>query len=155
MLLVKGLLSTAEMLRGTSVALRILAHTTSHAGLPFSTSAVSASTQLNTALNLDPSLKALLRDVDISLTSHKQIPARRSPRELQAFAVEELEETVDVDVTVEDPFEDSSERHEHRKSPAARFGSKKIGAVVLPAELQASVTALINGVLGEIVLYTF
>jgi hypothetical protein len=145
------------MLRGTSVTLRILAHTTRHAGLPFSTSAVAASTQPNTALNLDPSLKALLQDIDISLTSHKQIPVRRSPRELQAFAVEELEETVDVDVdvAVEDPFEDSSERNEHRKSPAARFGSKKIGAVVLPAELQASVTALINGVLGEIVLYTF
>lgn len=141
------------MLRGTSVTLRILAHMTRHAGLPFSTSAATASTQPNTALNLDPSLKALLQDVDISLTSHKQIPVRKSPRELQAFAVEELEENVDVGV--EDPFEDSSERNEHRKSPAAQFGSKKIGAVVLPAELQASITALINGVLGKIVLYTF
>ncbi|OAX42679.1 Rsm22-domain-containing protein [Rhizopogon vinicolor AM-OR11-026] len=128
------------MLRGTSAPLRILAHCTRHVNLPFSTSAVAASTQPNAVLDLDPSLKALLQDIDISLTSHKHVASKRSLRELEAFAVEELEETEDV----EDSLEDSSERNEHRKSPAARFGSKKIGAVVLPAELQKSITALID-----------
>jgi hypothetical protein len=145
-------LLTAEMLRGIS-ALRILAHSTRHVNLSFSTSAVAASTQPNVALDLDPSLKALLQDIDISLTSHKYAAVKRSPRELEAFAVDELEEAQAEDA--EDSVEDSSERNEHRKSPAARFGSKKIGAVVLPAELQKSITALIDGVLSEIVLCTF
>lgn len=139
------------MLRGTSATLRILAHSTRHVSFQFSTSAVAASSQPNAALDLDPSIKALLQDIDISLTSHKHIAAKRSPRELEAFVIEELEAAENV----EDSVEDFSERNEHRKSPAARFGSKKIGAVVLPAELQKSITALIDGVLGEIVFYPF
>ncbi|KAG1754790.1 mitochondrial small ribosomal subunit Rsm22-domain-containing protein [Suillus paluster] len=128
------------MLRGTSATLRILAHSTRHVSPPFSTSAVAASTQPNAALDIDPSLKVLLQDIDISLTSHKHIMTKRPPRELETVAIEDLEEAEDA----EDFVEDHSERSEHRKSPAARFGSKKIGAVVMPTELQKSITALID-----------
>lgn len=138
--------SDSEMLRGASGTLRIFAQSARHVRLQFSTSAVATSPQPNAALELDPSLKALLQDIDISLTSHKHIATKRTPRELEAFAVEGLEEAKD-----ENSVEDISERNEHHKSPAAQFGSKKIGAVVLPAELQESITALINGVLSEIV----
>lgn len=66
--------------------------------------------------------------------------AKRPPRELEPVAIESPEEAEDA----EDFVEDHSERSEHRKSPAARFGSKKIGAVVMPTELQKSITALID-----------
>lgn len=66
---------------------------------------------------------------------------KRPPRELEAVAIECPEEAEDA----EDFVEGHSERSEHRKSPAARFGSKKIGAVVMPTELQKSITALIDG----------
>lgn len=139
------------MLRGTSTTLRILAHSIRHAGTPFSTSAVTASAQPNAALDLDPTLKALLQDIDISLTSHKHVMAKRPPRELEPVAIEYPEEAKDAENFVED----HSERSEHRKSPAARFGSQKIGAVVMPTELQKSITALIDGLSGEISLCTF
>ena len=40
--------------------------------------------------------------------------------------------------------EDESSSRESRKSPAADFGSRKIGAVVLSDQLQESVTRLIE-----------
>ncbi|KAG2138665.1 mitochondrial small ribosomal subunit Rsm22-domain-containing protein [Suillus bovinus] len=128
------------MLRGTSATLRVLAHSIRHVSSPFSTSAVAASTQPNVALDLDPTLKALLQDIDISLTSHKHIMAKIPPRELEPVAIEHPEGAEDAEGFVED----HSERNEYRKSPAARFGSQKIGAVVIPTELQKSITALID-----------
>lgn len=128
------------MLRGTSTTLRILAHSIRHVGTPFSTSAVAALAQPNAALDLDPTLKALLQDIDISLTSHKHVMEKRPPRELEPVAIEYPEEAKDA----ENFIEDHSERSEHRKSPAARFGSQKIGAVVMPTELQKSITTLID-----------
>ncbi|KAG2756344.1 Rsm22-domain-containing protein [Suillus brevipes Sb2] len=128
------------MLRGTSATLRILAHSIRYVNPSFSTSAVAASTQPNAALDLDPTLKALLQDADISLTSHKHVMEKRPLRELEPVAIEHPEEAADA----EDFVEDHSERGEHRKSPAARFGSKKIGSVVMPTELQKSITALID-----------
>lgn len=139
------------MLRSTSATLRILAHSTRYGNPSFSTSAVAASTQPHAALDLDPTLKALLQDTDISLTSHKHVMAKRPPRELEPVAIEHTEEAEDA----EDFVEDHSERGEYRKSPAARFGSKKIGAVVMPTELQKSITALIDGLSGEIRLCAF
>lgn len=139
------------MLRGTSATLRILAHSIRYVSPSFSTSAAAASTQPNAALDLDPTLKALLQDIDISLTSHKHVVAKRPPRELEPVAIEYPEEAEDAEVFVED----HSERGEHRKSPAARFGSKKIGAVVMPTELQKSITTLIDGLSGETSLCTF
>ncbi|KAF9270814.1 Rsm22-domain-containing protein [Marasmius fiardii PR-910] len=93
------------------------------------------------SLDLDPTLHALLRDVDISLARHKS-PENTAPRELDVLPPEhstaipdtyEPEERVDLSDGLE------------RKSPAALFGSQRIGAVVLPIELQNSINILING----------
>ncbi|KAJ4485621.1 mitochondrial small ribosomal subunit Rsm22-domain-containing protein, partial [Lentinula aciculospora] len=96
--------------------------------------------QVNPSLNLDPSLKALLKDVDISLTRHKtSVP---SHRELDIIPSEPFEESPiaiwDVGISV------SEEESLDRKSPAAIFGSQGIGAVILPLELQNSINLLIS-----------
>jgi len=91
---------------------------------------------------LDPSFKVLLKDIDISLhkARHTQVDNGRSLlRELEEFPDDSLEN----DVQPED--EDSLEPRALRKSPAAHFGSQKIGAVVIPSELQESIETLISG----------
>ncbi|KAH0837964.1 mitochondrial small ribosomal subunit Rsm22-domain-containing protein [Lanmaoa asiatica] len=72
-------------------------------------------------------------------------PTSISARELEALENNEGEiEYYDMDH--EDfPIEEPARHREDRKSPAARFGSDGIGTVVLPPELQRSVTALIEG----------
>ncbi|KAH7915708.1 mitochondrial small ribosomal subunit Rsm22-domain-containing protein [Hygrophoropsis aurantiaca] len=130
------------MLRGACTGLRVLSQTHRLNVSGFSTTAVSASVQPKAPLDLDPSLKALLQDVDISLTTQKP-PAPTPPRELEAFATEDAfdDDLFDSEALIN---EDTSERREQRKSPAARFGSQGIGAVVLPEELQRSVETLIE-----------
>ncbi|KAF9654157.1 Rsm22-domain-containing protein [Thelephora ganbajun] len=85
----------------------------------------------NAPLDLDPSLQNLLRDADMTM-AHKfnaHYPKERPPSHRHMELIEEEEE--------------SSSRGS-RKSPAAEFGSRKIGAVVLPDQLQESVTRLIE-----------
>lgn len=120
----------------------------------FSSSPVITADHPNEALDLDPSFRALLRDVDISLHKQKQNPhaaashPRPASRELEAFPAE-LEEVVDA--VGGDVLEDLGEVDDHmglrdaRKSPAALFGSQSIGQVVLPLELQNSINLLIAG----------
>ncbi|KIK70481.1 hypothetical protein GYMLUDRAFT_32504 [Collybiopsis luxurians FD-317 M1] len=95
--------------------------------------------QVNPALNLDPSLQALLRDVDISLTRHK-VPAP-SHRELDVIPPEFIEDNTIVAMNSE---HSEQEDFLDRKSPAAIFGSHRIGAVVLPLEMQNSINLLIS-----------
>jgi hypothetical protein len=92
----------------------------------------------NPALDLDPSLRALLQDVDISLTKHKA-PVQREElhRELEVISSVGSEPATLVELDHEDHGRD-------RKSPAARFGGNQIGAVVLPFELQKSIGSLIS-----------
>lgn len=87
----------------------------------------------NPPLDLDPSLQALLKDVDISLSQNKSRPP--VPRRELA---EDLPETVTSLV-------EELQEHAQRKSPAAQFGSQQIGAVVLPPQLQTSINLLIFG----------
>lgn len=95
--------------------------------------------QPNAPISLDPTTQALLNSVDdMSLLKHKVKP-HPTPRELEAFSVEPSEE-----VALEDSWtEEASEMQ--RKSPAALFGSQRIGAVVIPTQLQSVVTTIING----------
>lgn len=94
--------------------------------------------QPNAPISLDPTTQALLNSVDdMSLLKHKVKP-HPTPRELEAFSVEPSEE-----VALEDSWtEEASEMQ--RKSPAALFGSQRIGAVVIPTQLQSVVTTIIN-----------
>lgn len=98
--------------------------------------------KINSALNLDPSLQALLNDVDISLTRHKV--ALHSHRELDVIPSETIEDSA---IVAQDSEHSASEEAEslERKSPAAIFGSQGIGAVVLPLEMQNSINLLIAG----------
>uniref|UniRef100_A0A0W0FSA2 Rsm22-domain-containing protein n=1 Tax=Moniliophthora roreri TaxID=221103 RepID=A0A0W0FSA2_MONRR len=100
----------------------------------------SAARHLNPPLNLDPSLQALLQDVDIALTRHKT-PAPSPPRELDVLPPETTGITLRKASLGENW--DSAEFLE-RKSPAAAFGSQRIGSVLLPLELQTSINALIS-----------
>jgi len=107
------------------------------------------SSSLRPPLNLDPSLRALLKDVDISL---KQAKVETPP----AIAMRQLEVLDDVplhrEISTDDwaPMDISenrmeSEQGEERKSPAASFGSQRIGMVILPLELQSAINLLIAG----------
>jgi hypothetical protein len=98
--------------------------------------------QPNAPLDLDPSFRALLEDVDISLINRKSLENRTQPhRELEVFPPGlALVNEVDTENDVTD-----EEGHKERKSPAALFGSDRIGAVVLPLELQKSISLLISG----------
>lgn len=111
---------------------------TSHAPRYASSNAETA--QPNPPLDLDPSFQALLRDVDISLERHNpKGAALPSRRELEALPVEGNEGSLL-------PSDDvPHEEYSLRKSPAAHFGSQRIGAVILPLELQASITSIIAG----------
>lgn len=115
-----------------------------------STAGAHVTHQPKPSLTLDPSLKSLLHDVDMSLMSKHQgteDPTSTPARELQALEndVGEIEyyELDPEEYSMEEPLQ----RREARKSPAARFGSDGFGTVILPPELQDTVTALIEGML--------
>ncbi|KDQ63035.1 hypothetical protein JAAARDRAFT_146949 [Jaapia argillacea MUCL 33604] len=111
----------------------------------------------NAPLDLDPALLALLKDVDISLQSHKHhsapipaFPPDSSPRrelvEIPRFdehkIAQEQEEREARHTT--DGLADIQQDRDTRKSPAAVFGSHKIGAVVIPLELRNAIDKLIS-----------
>ena len=123
--------------------------------LQYTYSAFSSSTPKNSLrppLNLDPSLQALLKDVNISLKQAKvEGPPPIAMRELEV-----LEDILPVhrELSMDDwaPLDFSenkihSEQSEERKSPAALFGSQRIGMVILPLELQSAINILIAGTL--------
>ncbi|KAF8665511.1 hypothetical protein AX16_000525 [Volvariella volvacea WC 439] len=91
--------------------------------------------QPNPRLNLDSSLRALLRDVDISLVNHQSSTPQL--RELEVLP------TANLVVNQEGDFYDEPEP-KSKKSPAAQFGSQRIGAVTIPVQLARSVETLIN-----------
>ncbi|KAF9075038.1 mitochondrial small ribosomal subunit Rsm22-domain-containing protein [Rhodocollybia butyracea] len=114
----------------------VIRNTHSYRALSSSTAALG---KVNPSLNLDPSLQALLKDVDISLTRHKT--SFPSHRELDIIPPEM---DLNSEITVQDPEDSFQEDSLERKSPAAVFGSKGIGAVVLPLEMQNSINLLIS-----------
>ena len=114
----------------------------------------------NRPVDIDPALQALLSDADISLSranakSRLLRKTRDSSRSDDIFTptphreLEVLETIADAGGVVEDPEThdlDGPFPRSERKSPAASFGSRGLGAVVLPFELQRSVLRLISGV---------
>jgi len=118
----------------------------------FSSSASTSSALPNFPLDLDPSYQRLFNDIDISLKKSK-LQQTTTHRELEIVPGESTALVNDLSVKdwtpldVEDqPFlQEGSEDREDRKSPAAVFGSKQIGTVVLPQELQRVINLLISG----------
>jgi hypothetical protein len=102
-------------------------------------------------VELDESYNVLFNDVDMSALKRK---ARTQPEDLKAYHGRErnvVDETLveDVEGSVSETLEEEEEidmpQSKERKSPAATFGSRGIGAVVLPLELQEAIRSVVNG----------
>jgi hypothetical protein len=100
----------------------------------------SSSYQPNAPLDLDKSFRAVLRDIDKSLTEQKLNRHHSLPdiHELTAYPT-------DSDATEPAHQDDEENARAPRKSPAAHFGSQRLGAVVVPEELKQTISALISG----------
>lgn len=100
---------------------------------------------LRPPLDLDPSLQALLKEGDITL-KHTTVPPKaiRELEVLDNLTIRQHQLSLDdwgPMVFSETKTEESGER----KSPAALFGSQRIGMVVLPLELDSAIKQLIAG----------
>lgn len=103
--------------------------------------------QPNAPLDLDPAFQALLKDVEMSLRNKVKSDASGShgPRELEVYP-HDPEAPVDYLSSAELDAQDEGFGHkERRKSPAAHFGSQRIGAVVLPFELESTIGRMVAG----------
>lgn len=85
---------------------------------------------------LDPSLEALLQDVDISLHNYK---STHKHRELDVIS------TPEEGTELQEYQDDAGDEYHGRKSPAAHFGSDRTGSMILPHELQNAISELISG----------
>ena len=95
-------------------------------------------------------MKALLQDVEMSFLRHK---ARRDasgadplnpPRELEVFPNDPLAEEAYMtsdELDMQEAFD--PDHKQHRKSPAAQFGSLRHAQVALPLELEKTIAKLI------------
>jgi hypothetical protein len=129
----------------TQCCLRVLLR---RLGLPIR---FASSVHPNAPLELDPSLRALLQDVDMSLVHYQNHP-RTPPRQLEALpAHQSLEEEVGWETSSEEDAMESDRKQ--RKSPAAQFGSQNFGAIVLPFELQKSISSIIASKLSGLETY--
>ena len=101
----------------------------------------------NTPLELDPAFQTLLRDVEISVLKRMPQGAHGicQARELEVFP-HDPDPTVDYLTSAElDARDDNAGHKEARKSPAAAFGSQRVGAVVLPLDLQSAIAQIVAG----------
>lgn len=115
----------------------------------FSISAPLASHQPNAPLDIDPSFQALLKDVDMALLKKKTRYHHTHPRPEDMPKLRELEEyppEEQVDGVMSDLVAVDAEHRLPRRSPAAVFGAQTFGMVLIPRELQQSISALIDGV---------
>ena len=107
----------------------------------FSSSAPTNS--LRPSLDLDPSLQASLKEGDITLKNTKILPkALRQLEVLDNLTIMEHKLSLDDLASLEIELQQHAGE---RKSPAALFGSQRIGMVVLPPELHSAIKQLIAG----------
>jgi hypothetical protein len=113
---------------GTGRALRAISFIRSS---PFS------SHQPNAPLDIDESFRDILQDIGNSAVDQK-LNAPPRIHELTAYPTDsEPDKLTHLD--------DEPHTSIDRKSPAALFGSQRIGAVVIPQELQQTISGLISG----------
>ncbi|KAH9897940.1 mitochondrial small ribosomal subunit Rsm22-domain-containing protein [Cubamyces lactineus] len=109
----------------------------------WSSNIASSSHHPNAPLDLDPAFQALLRDVEMSLQKAANAGPAAGPRELEV-SPHDPDATVDYLTSAEiDARDDDIGGRGHKKSPAALFGSQRIGAVVLPHEMQESIQQMV------------
>lgn len=94
----------------------------------------------NAPLDLDPMFRDLLRNADMTMGHKYNVhhPKEEPPSHRHIEVIEE------EGITSTDWIEEDLSSRGSRKSPAAEFGSRRVGAVVLPDQLQESVTRLIE-----------
>ncbi|KZT27577.1 Rsm22-domain-containing protein [Neolentinus lepideus HHB14362 ss-1] len=113
----------------------------------FASTSSRCSTQLNSPLDLDPSLQALLKDVDMSLMRAKSgtplVAGSAHPKPIRELEVYSNLEDEDLQWDEDSSEAEGPSHRETRKSPAAHFGSGHIGSMVIPLELQNSINRLI------------
>jgi hypothetical protein len=108
--------------------------------VPFLRSSSFSSHQPNAPLDLDKSFRTILRDIDSSITKQKA-KGPRPPRDIHELTAFPTDST-----STERSHQDSElTARLERKSPAALFGSQQQGAVIIPQELQQSISELISG----------
>lgn len=110
---------------GTGRALRAISFLRSS---PFS------SHQPNAPLDIDESFRTILQDIGVD----QKLNALPHRHELTAYPTDSEPGTLTH-------LDDEPHSQMDRKSPAALFGSQKIGAVVIPQELQQTISGLISG----------
>ena len=96
----------------------------------------------NPRIDVDPDLQMLMQDVDMALNKH----LKREQQQLEIIPREEKEEEEEKEKEAD--FEDDGyepQSNLHRKSPAALFGSQRVGAVVIPQEMQDIIQRLFSG----------
>jgi hypothetical protein len=106
---------------------------------------------LRPPLDLDESMQALLKEGDISLKSAKISP--KALRELEFLDNLSIEQQQQFQHSLDEwksmVFSETeiteSESTGERKSPAASFGSKRIGMVIIPLELNSAIKQLVAG----------
>ncbi|KAI0652334.1 mitochondrial small ribosomal subunit Rsm22-domain-containing protein [Trametes meyenii] len=108
----------------------------------WSSSAASSSHHPNAPLDLDPAFQALLRDVEMSL-QNKSKAGVSLPRELELFPHDPEAEVEYLTSEELDAQDEDLDQRELRKSPAAHFGSQRIGAIVLPLEMASSIGRMV------------
>nr|GAT61338.1 3-methyl-2-oxobutanoate hydroxymethyltransferase [Mycena chlorophos] len=114
---------------------------------PFASSAYAAHPNLRA--DLDPALRDLLRDVDITLNTKKRTPHPQTHEALKKKRLvevppQEYQGTASVVETEETQVADEEDPSQSRRSPAAEFGRTGFGAVVLPFELEKSINLIIS-----------
>jgi hypothetical protein len=120
----------------------------SSAALRFLRFSSTSSHQPNAPLELDKSFRAVLRDIDNSFSEQKLNRHHSLPdiHELTAYPT-------DSEATELAHQDDEENARAPRKSPAAHFGSQRLGAVVIPQELKGTISALISGEKASVIVY--
>ena len=118
----------------------------------FSTSTVSRSQLPNARLELDSSFDEFMNNnkelgswkAQLKRDAMDAHASRRAPRELEVFPDDPSTVADYLSSEELDNLEVAEDRHT-RKSPAAHFGSQRHGTIVMPFELQGTITKLISG----------
>lgn len=91
-------------------------------------------------------MHALLRDAEMSILRHKDRPTQSSQlRELEVYPNDPCADDDYMTAVELDAQESDMDNGTTRRSPAALFGSQRIGSIVLPLELQNTINRMIAG----------
>ena len=129
----------AEMRRVVQLGKQLKIRRIASANAALYSSACISRSRPNPRIDVDPDLQMLMQDVDMALNKH----LKREQQQLEIISREEEKEGEKEADFEDDGYEPQSNLH--RKSPAALFGSQRVGAVVIPQEMQDIIQRLFSG----------